>query len=265
MTKGPRAGRADGRDSDDERLALWWAPLDPPAEQADRLASLLSDDERARAARYRRPIDAEHYRVGRGRAGGSCSVPSWVVTPATSTSNRTTRGSRPSPGPTSGSTPRTVATCSWWSRAGRWRLVSTSRSSAPMPRWTESPSASSAPRSERPSRSLPDDQRLVASFECWTRKEAYLKGVGVGLRAPLDEVEVWDGRSTTTVLDGWRVQSFHLFDGYASAVAAQDAGEWLPPAPRRIGSTEATRTADSIGPRGPLGDGRVPSRENACR
>ncbi len=39
-------------------------------------------------------------------------------------------------------------------------------------------------------RSLPEDQRLAAFFNCWTRKEAVLKAVGIGLGMPLNRVEV---------------------------------------------------------------------------
>lgn len=39
-------------------------------------------------------------------------------------------------------------------------------------------------------RSLPDEQQRKAFFNCWTRKEAVLKAVGIGLGMPLDQVEV---------------------------------------------------------------------------
>ena len=47
-----------------------------------------------------------------------------------------------------------------------------------------------SPREERCLLALPAEQRTEAFFNCWTRKEAYLKAIGLGLDDCLDQIEV---------------------------------------------------------------------------
>lgn len=47
-----------------------------------------------------------------------------------------------------------------------------------------------SPRETATLRSLPPHLRQEAFFNCWTRKEAYLKAVGEGLSSPLNQCEV---------------------------------------------------------------------------
>ena len=43
-----------------------------------------------------------------------------------------------------------------------------------------------SPRERAELAGLPEGDRLRAAFDCWTRKEAYLKALGVGLALPFD-------------------------------------------------------------------------------
>jgi 4'-phosphopantetheinyl transferase len=84
-----------------------------------------------------------------------------------------------------------------------------------------------APQEVAKLRDLPDDRRTEAFFNCWTRKEAVLKAVGVGLAFPLDRLVV-----TLAPGDPARVLEF---DGDAAAAA-----DWwlsnLDPAPGYVGA-----------------------------
>jgi 4'-phosphopantetheinyl transferase len=82
---------------------------------------------------------------------------------------------------------------------------------------------------------LPSQDRLVAFFNCWTRKEAYIKAVGEGLSRPLKDFEVTllpgDAprlvrvEGVPTEADRWSLLGFTPADGYAAALAVAAANE----------------------------------------
>jgi 4'-phosphopantetheinyl transferase len=62
--------------------------------------------------------------------------------------------------------------------------------------------------------SLSDLDRDRAFFRAWTRKEAFVKGIGEGLSIPLDHVEI-DGT------DEWSLHDICVHDDYAAALAVK--------------------------------------------
>jgi 4'-phosphopantetheinyl transferase len=82
---------------------------------------------------------------------------------------------------------------------------------------------------------LPVNARHEAFFNCWTRKEAFIKAKGVGLSMPLDQFDVtlapaeraallrtsWDENEAAR----WSLQAIEVGDGYAAAVAVE-AHDW---------------------------------------
>jgi 4'-phosphopantetheinyl transferase len=104
-----------------------------------------------------------------------------------------------------------------------------------------------SPRERRDLVSLPEGERLRAAFDCWTRKEAYLKASGVGLTVPLDgfDVTVRPGEpvrlfrhDAESAENGhWSLHAFDAGPGYAAAVAVEGPSCRVPSAARRLGPT----------------------------
>jgi 4'-phosphopantetheinyl transferase len=77
-------------------------------------------------------------------------------------------------------------------------------------------------------RNVPADLRKQAFFDCWTRKEAYIKARGEGLSMPLDEFDVSlaPGEAAALLRNDkepgevarWSMQSVNVPAGYAGAV-----------------------------------------------
>lgn len=78
-------------------------------------------------------------------------------------------------------------------------------------------------------RSLPLDRRSLAFLACWTRKEAFIKALGLGLSCPLDAFDVTidpDAPARITRIEArigrvahWRLQAFTPLPSYIAAIA----------------------------------------------
>jgi 4'-phosphopantetheinyl transferase len=78
-------------------------------------------------------------------------------------------------------------------------------------------------------RALPPELRTEGFFLCWTRKEAYLKARGDGLRIPLESFDVTltphlpaELRSTDSAR--WTLRSFTPAPDYVAATVAEESG-----------------------------------------
>lgn len=85
-----------------------------------------------------------------------------------------------------------------------------------------------APAEVRELKATPPDRRVQAFFACWSRKEAYIKARGEGLRIPLDSFEVSLGE--TAVLrkaedrERWSMCALGVPPGYAAALMVEGSG-----------------------------------------
>lgn len=81
---------------------------------------------------------------------------------------------------------------------------------------------------------LPPPRREAAFFDCWTRKEAYIKARGEGLSLPLDAFDVslapgepaalLANRLDPAEVSRWSLRGLAPWPGFAAAVAAEGRG-----------------------------------------
>jgi 4'-phosphopantetheinyl transferase len=216
-------------------LSLWWAPLDISATALRGLSSCLSPEERQRADGFHRPLHRARFLAARGwlrrlLASQLLCSPGEV---------RIVTGDSGKPGLASSdlcfSAARSAGIALY---ATSWSMdvgvdVEAIRATADI----DGIAARFFSRDEqRALASLPPAQRLAASFQCWTRKEAYVKGTGSGVTVPLRTIDVWDGGRERVTVSGWSVHQVDVAPGFAAAVAGADIGAWVPKVPQKLGA-----------------------------
>lgn len=88
-----------------------------------------------------------------------------------------------------------------------------------------------SPREQMMLRTVPHESKGEAFFRCWTRKEAYIKAKGLGFSLPLDSFDVsfltgepvalLDSRENREEVERWRLQNLFPGRGYAGALAIE--------------------------------------------
>lgn len=225
--------RGCGESHDSDRLSLWCAPLDVSESALRGLATCLSSEERRHAERFGRPLDRGRFVAGRGwlrhLLGGLLGCAPGDVPIATGHLGK----------------PRLA--CSDWefsaSRTAAVALYATSRrmrvgvdveAIRPTVDIDGIAARFMSPAEQRALASLSPGQRLKALFQCWTRKEAYVKGIGTGLSCALRDVDVWYGGRQPAMVSGWTVHQVDVAPGLAAAVAGASVDDWVPQMPRRL-------------------------------
>lgn len=218
---------------DDDRVSLWWASLDVSGSALRRLTACLSSEERQRADRFRRPLERARFVAARGwlrhlLASQLRCVPGAIPI---------VTGDRGKPRLACSdlffSASRTASIALY---ATSWRMelgvdIEAIRSIADVDGIV---ARFMSPGEQRALASLPPAHRLPAFFRCWTRKEAWVKGIGTGLGFPLRDVEVWDGGRRQATVSDWSIHQVDVAPGFAAAVAGAGPGEWVPQVPRRV-------------------------------
>jgi 4'-phosphopantetheinyl transferase len=219
---------------------LWSIDLDPPAERVEALRRFLSPDEQERASRFRFDRHRRQYAVGRGalRAllGGYLGTRPELV--------RFTYGPRGKPFLAEESqlffnlsNSNELALVGFM--LGREIGVDVEHLK-PMPDCEKISERFFSESERRVLRDLPAERKEEAFFNCWTRKEAYLKAVGEGLAAPLDSFDVTLApgepprmltlRGDAAAASRWWFQHFRIDPDYIGALALErqsEVEEWV--------------------------------------
>jgi 4'-phosphopantetheinyl transferase len=213
---------------------VWIASLDLGAEAVDRLGRLLSADEQARAARFRFRRDAMRFVVSRAVLrmilGEHLGVHPCLVS--------FTYGPRGKPGlaaPFDRSGLQFNASHS--ASLGVYAITEERRVGVDIERFQPLPDLEAiaertfSPRERQALRRLPPAQRHQGFFNCWTRKEAYLKAIGDGLWHPLDRFTVSLAPHVSARLEHvegdsaeagrWTLEALAPAPGYAAAIAIE--------------------------------------------
>lgn len=172
---------------------VWRIRLDLPQADLKRLSSTLSADEQARAGRFYFDRDREHFIIARGalRAilGRYLNVEPHII--------RFTYAEYGKPALVAELNRDSILFNLSHSHGLGLLAVSRSRELGVDLEWIRPDMASKeiaerffSAQEVRVLRQLPADQQDEAFFNCWTRKEAYIKAKGEGLSMPLDQFAV---------------------------------------------------------------------------
>jgi 4'-phosphopantetheinyl transferase len=220
-----------------DTIHLWSARLDPPPWRVAELARLLDPDEQARAARFRFDVHRRRFTVGRGFMRSV--VGAYLgVEPA-----RLVWSYGPKGKPFLAEPPAGDPFHFNLSNSEELALLGVERVREigvdveylrPLSDLEALARRFFSPGESETLLALPPELRVRAFFNCWTRKEAYLKAVGDGLSAPLNRFDVTlaPGEAPRMLrLEGdaeraacWSLYHLEPAAGYLGAVAIEGGG-----------------------------------------
>lgn len=199
-------------------VTLYTATLDPGVDEFARLTTLIDDEERRRATQFRFDRDRRRFIVRRARLREILSARTGI-TPA---QLRFEAGSHGKPR-------LAVAPCQFSASHSDERMLVAMGNEAlgcdierviPNIDWQPLAERFFTRAERRALLTAPDG--LHSFFRCWTRKEAFVKGLGLGLSYPLDAFEVSAGGQANILSGGggWSLAGGKI-DDYVFAVASR--------------------------------------------
>lgn len=211
-------------------LHLWYGVLDDPRFAA--LPSLLSSDEKMRAARYLDPLIGRRFAVGRGLL--RLTLGHYLKLPPESLIFEGGGQSKPRFNDSSGASDLGFNL----SHSNGMILIGIAQGRQigvdlefirPIDQPLKLAQRFFSPAEAAKLAHIPESDQQAAFFRCWTYKEAYIKARGGGMSIPLDSFEVaFDPDETPCLLHcidddpkRWQLIALTTIPGYASAVVIE--------------------------------------------
>lgn len=213
------------------KVHVWQASLEQPAGVVQILETLLSEDERRRAGKIRYAQHRQSFTVSRGilrvlLSRYTSRRPEEIQFKYSLTGKPFLAGNE-----------ENADICFNLSHAGLLALYAFSQDRQvgidvecirPMDDMDQIASRNFSPGEYRRFQSVPERDRLMAFYHCWTRKEAFIKATGEGLTFPLREFEVsfepgypaelLSVSGSRDLARRWSMHDLKTWDGYAAAL-----------------------------------------------
>lgn len=219
---------------------VWRASLDVAPSSLEALATTLSPDESARAARFARPMDRDRYVAARGILRDVLGR--YMGRPAAAVRIRYGPHGKPELERESDA-PRLQFNLSHAAGLALFAVADSRRVGVDVERVDPAlakeriPEQFFSPREVTALRALPAALQPEAFFTCWTRKEAYVKARGAGLSLRLDQFDVALApgepaallRTDDDPLEAarWSLWALTPGPGYVGALAVEGSGASL--------------------------------------
>jgi 4'-phosphopantetheinyl transferase len=216
------------------KVQIWHASLLQPPEVVQKLQSVLSEDERQRADRFRFAEHRLSFWVGRGILRFLLSRYTGMR-PEQIQFKYTLAGK---PFLANGDSHPEI--CFNLSHAGQVALYAFSwgqqvgidvESIRPMEEMDQVAKSNFSPGEYLNLQRVSEVRRVEAFYKCWTRKEAFIKAIGEGLSFPLQEFEVsfepdvpaqlLTVRGSSEEANRWTMHDLKTWDGYAAALVVE--------------------------------------------
>ncbi len=216
-----------------DALHVWSARLDADLAVDDELLAHLSDDERDARHRFLHARDRRMFVLS--HATRRLLLGAYVGAPASSLRFTTTSYGKPSLAASFGSDVRFNV-----SHSGDVALLAVARGREigvdveqirALEDWEALAKRAFSSAERDAIRAMPEETRLDAFYACWSRKEAVIKAVGLGLSFPLDAFDVdaaparpprlVASRDARLVVDAWSMAPLDALSGYATALMVE--------------------------------------------